>query len=244
MRDWQVEVGDRMGGLKLCAEARADVFRELSCPFDEIYDEARQRGAGEREAREQALGSVRDWKRFASEVQREKETLMTMTPFRRKVVAPGLVGFVFCVIPLWITSMLHHSGAQYVFRPVDPQHYFTFNIPWLLALPIAGAVGAWMSRRHGGSRRQRLAAGLFPALTFAWVPLWGSVVALVWLTLNAIAPARVTDHAGVAEWTMRVASFLVPWVMAPAISMAIGALPFVWLKPQVEEEHRADAAHA
>jgi hypothetical protein len=244
MRDWELEVGELMGGLKLCAEARNDVVRELACHFEEIYDNAREGGAGEEQAREQALESVADWKRLASEVQREKETLMTTTPFRRKVVLPGLLGFVFVVIPLWITSLLHHNGAQYVFRPIDPQHYFTFNVPWLVALPIAGAAAAWMSWRNGGSSGQRLAAGILPALTFAWMPLMGVVTAIVWLVLNAVAPERAADHAGVAEWTTRIVAFLVPWVIAPAISMAIGTLPLLWLKPHAAEEQPSSAAHA
>lgn len=244
MRDWQMEVGDRMGGLKLCTEARGEVVRELASHFEEIYDDARERGAGEQQAREQALGEVRDWKRLAREVQQQKETLMTTTPFRKKVVFPGMLALICSGIALWVTSALHHSGAQYVFRPVDPSHYFTFNLPWLIALPVVGSIGAWMSWRNGGNAAQRFMAGIFPTVTFAWVPLWGVVVAVIWIVLSNVAPQRVGDHAGVAEWTTRIAAFFVPWVLAPAISMAIGALPFLWLKPHTAEEHPTTEAHA
>lgn len=243
MRDWESLVGERMSGLKLCNETRSDVVRELACHFEQDYEDARERGAGEQEAREQALGLVRDWNRFTRDVEQEKETLMTMTPFKRTVVMPGMVALVFSGIGLWVTSMLFRSGAQYVFHPVDPPRYFTFNIPWLLALPLVGAIGAWMSWRNGGNSSQRFQAGIFPTVTFAWVPVWGVVVAVIWIVLNMVAPQRTTDHAGVAEWTMRILSFLVPWVLAPAISMAIGTLPFLWLKPHAEQ-HPANEAHA
>src|ERR1051326_184227 len=98
MREWESAVNERMGSLKLCAEARSDVVRELASHFEEIYEDARERGAGEEQAREQALEAVRDWKRLARDVQYEKENFMTMTPFRRKVVMPGLVAFVFATI--------------------------------------------------------------------------------------------------------------------------------------------------
>jgi hypothetical protein len=243
VRDWESLVGQRMSGLKLCAEARGEVVRELASHFEEIYDHARERGAGEEQARDEALASVRDWKRFARDVQYEKENFMTTTLFRRKVVIPGLLGFLFSAIALWITSMLHRYGAQYVFRPIDPQHYYTFNIPWLLSLPIAGAAAAWMSWRNGGRGLHRLAAAIFPAFTFAWVPLMGAVMA-IWIVLNMVAPGRTNDHADAAEWTARIVAYLVPWVIAPAISMAIGALPFLWVKPHAEEERPTNEAHA
>ena len=244
MRDWELAVSDRMGGLKLCAEARYDVVRELASHFEQIYDNAREGGAGEDEAREQALASVRNWKRFTRDVQSEKETFMTMTPFKRKVVLPGMVALVASGIGLWITSMLYRSGAQYVFHPVDTRRYFTLNIPWLIALPLVGAIGAWMSWRNGGSMSDRFKAGIFPTLTFAWVPVWGAVIAVIWIILNIVAPERTTDHAGLVEWTMRIVAFLVPWVVLPAISMSIGTLPFLGLKSQVSETHSADKAHA
>jgi hypothetical protein len=244
VRDWEPAISKRMGGLKLCAEARHDVVRELASHFEQIYEDARERGVGEQQAREQALGSVRDWKRFARDVQYQKETLMTMTPFKRKVVMPGMIALILSGMALWVTSSMHRAGSLHVFYPVDAQRYFTFNLPWLIALPIVGAVGAWMSWRNGGKTSERLAAGIFPALTFGWVPIWGLVVAVIWLALNLVAPARVSDHAGVAEWMMRILSFLVPWVVAPAVSMAVGTLPFLWLKPHAAEEHPLDAAHA
>jgi hypothetical protein len=242
MREWEMAVNQRMEGLKLCAEARNDVVRELASHFEDIYEDARERGAGEEQARDEALASVRDWRRLAREVRYQKETLMTTTPFRRKVIYPGMLGFVFSAIALWITSTLHQYGAQYVFRPIDPQHYYTFNIPWLLSLPIAGAAAAWMSWRNGGSGVHRLSAGIFPAFTFAWVPMMGAVMA-IWIVLNMVAPERTNDHADAAEWTARIIAYLVPWVIAPAISMAIGTLPFVWLKPHAEQ-HPANEAHA
>src|ERR1051326_1888540 len=143
MREWEVAVNERMGSLNLRAEARSEVVRELASHFEEIYEDARERGAGEQQAREQALESVRDWKRLARDVQYEKENFMTTTPFRRKVIYPGMLALALSAMAMWVTSMLFRQGAQYVFQVVgDPRTYFAFNIPWLLALPIAGAAGA------------------------------------------------------------------------------------------------------
>ena len=230
MHNWEALVGSRLNNLRLCAETQRDIVREVASHFEDIYDDARERGASDAGAREQALGSVGDWRRFAADVKYEKETFMTMTPFRRKVIVPGLVGLVFYTIALWITSILHAQGAQYVFHTVTARTYYVYNVPWLLALPLAGAVGAWLSWRQGGNARQRLAAGILPALTFAWVPLLGLVTAVAWLIMSNVSPYRVSDHAGVVEWTLRIGSLLVPWVVAPALSMAVGTVPFLGLR--------------
>jgi hypothetical protein len=245
VREWESAVNERMGGLKLCAETRNDVVRELASHFEEIYEDARERGAGEQQAREQALGSVRDWRRLARDVQHEKENFMTMTPFRRRVVMPGLVAFVFATIPLFVTNLMGLLKLESIFRlyKMDYGLHMAFNVPWLVALPVAGAVGAWMSWRNGGNGTQRLTAGIFPALTFAWAPLMGVATAVIWIVINLVAPQRTTDHAGLIEWGERILQFAVPWIIVPAISMTVGALPFLWLKPHAEDRP-AKEAHA
>jgi hypothetical protein len=40
-------------------------------------------------------------------------------------------------------------------------------VPWLLMLPLCGAVGAYLSRRAGGERRTCFFAGLFPVIAMA-----------------------------------------------------------------------------
>ena len=248
MRDWQMEVGDRMSGLKLSTEARNDVVRELSCHFEEIYEDARERGAGEQEAREQALGSVRDWGRFKRDVEHEKESFMTTTPFRQKVLFPGLIALVTACIPLWITSMMFRYGSQWIFYVIDAGRYFVFNIPWLVALPVAGAVGAYFSWRHGGSSANRASAALFPSFMYLVAILGALVLSAIIVTIVTIfhIGPRPGDFRGAtpAEWVVRMLMLLTPWVFAPALSRLIGALPFLWLKPHTAEEHPVNEAHA
>jgi len=248
MRDWQAEVDDRMRGLKLCTEARNDIIRELSCHFEEIFEDARERGAGEQEAREQALGSVRDWKRLASEVQHEKESFMTTTPFKRKVVYPGMVALVLSAAALWITSLLHHYGSQYIFYVIQAPRYFVFNIPWLIALPFAGGVGAWLSWRHGGSVANRASAALFPAFMYFAAIVSAMITSAIFITIVTVfhIGPRPGDFRGATpmEWVVRILMLLTPWVFAPALSCLVGAVPFLWLKPHTADEHPATEAHA
>jgi hypothetical protein len=248
MRDWQMEVGNRMDGLKLCSEVRGDIVRELACHFEQLDEDARKDGASEHDAREQALESVKDWKRFASEVQKEKETFMTTTPFKRRVVYPGMIALTLSAVALWITSVMHHYGSQYIFYVIQAPRYFVFNIPWLLALPVAGAVGAWFSWRHGGNTGDRASAALFPSLMYLAAILGSMLLSVIFITIITVfhIGPRPGDFRGATpmEWVVRILMMLTPWVFAPALSCLIGAMPFLWLKKQERQEHPTTEAHA
>jgi len=62
-----------------------------------------------------------------------------------------------------------------------------FYTSWLLILPLAGALGAYLSKRAGGSVRMVLASSMFPVLPFAVVFLIavpvGLVIAIIWRTI-------------------------------------------------------------
>ncbi len=236
MHDWEALVSNRMENLRLADGARREIVRELAVHLEEIYDDARAHGANENDARAQTLGSIRDWRRLARDVQREKETFMSLTPFRRKVVVPGLVAVLLAAIALTITSVLHRMGSQQIFYPVPMNYglYAVFNVPWLISLPIAGAVGAWLSRRFGGNAWQRLTAAMFPPLlyvaAFAFAFAAGLVVTLIMLLLGRYQG----DHASGAEWAARLTSAFLPWIVAPALASLVGALPFLWIRAPQE----------
>src|SRR6266478_6499576 len=54
-----------------------------------------------------------------------------------------------------------------------------FWLPWLLTLPLAGAMGAYLSKRAGASRRMTLFSSVFPVLPLAAVFLIAIPVGLV-----------------------------------------------------------------
>lgn len=232
MDNWEALVSSRLGSVRLCAEAEREVVRELASHFSEIYDDARARGASEGSARDQALDSVRDWRRLARDVRREKETLMTMTPFRRRVILPGLVAVLLSAIALTITSVLHRMGNQQVFHPIPMNYglYAVFNLPWLISLPVAGAAGAWLSRRAGGSAWQRLTAAMFPGLIYLAVIAFAMVIGLAVQLVLMLLGRYQGDHASATVWAARLTSMFLPWIVAPALSSLIGALPFLWLR--------------
>ena len=92
--------------------------------------------------------------------------------------------------------------------------YMTFYWPWIAALPLFGAVGAYLSRRAGGGPRTRLAAGAMPVL---------------WLALLSIAllPLELA-HQGFAPMSfVYFVLGMTNWVVIPGLALAAGTLPFL-----------------
>jgi hypothetical protein len=95
----------------------------------------------------------------------------------------------------------------------------TFYTPWLITQPIFGAVGAYLSRRAGGGRRNRILSGIFPALMM--LAAFGVILA-VSLVLGT---ARINDFPP-EMWPVLGAHFAV-WVVVPAFALTLGVLPFL-----------------
>lgn len=90
-----------------------------------------------------------------------------------------------------------------------------FRIPWLLPLPLLGAVGALLARRAHASRAERMIAGLAPSL------VWMAVLAVLGLIFAldqrhfAGAPLRYLPLSAIGL------------VILPALALSLGALPFL-----------------
>jgi hypothetical protein len=87
-------------------------------------------------------------------------------------------------------------------------------VPWLILLPLVGAMGAYLSWRAGGSQRAILSAILFPVL-----PFLASILVVLPVSL-------MFDHF-IAHNIAPMALFLsLPgWVLAPAVALLAGGLP-------------------
>jgi hypothetical protein len=84
----------------------------------------------------------------------------TMNTRTRTFWLPALVSLTAAMACLTISTL---GGLEPRFVARGWATYVVY-IPWLLTLPLCGAAGAYLSRRAGGERRARLAAGLFPVI--------------------------------------------------------------------------------
>jgi len=92
-----------------------------------------------------------------------------------------------------------------------------FYVPWLLSLPVFGAVGACLSSRAGGSRGTVLLASVFPvvALTAAFLLMFpiGLVIERIFnhpVDFSTVATALLRDGIG--------------WILIPGAALLVGGL--------------------
>jgi len=130
-------------------------------------------------------------------------------------------------------------AAGFMSGPYDPSYFFTkislhpqellrldsaplrtFYLAWLLAQILFGALGAFFSRRAGGTRAARIAAGSFPALM-----IFGLCALAVPISFLVAVSSVLADKALPAHAPLALGIFV--WGVGPAITALLGAAPFL-----------------
>src|SRR6266702_4513302 len=164
MPDWQELLRQRLSGLALAAEERGDVHAELAAHLEESYEFLRTKGLPEQAAMQQTLAQVADWQDLRRRIQTARAKENIMNDRVRQIWLPGFVTLVLttCVLSLneifgpkpWILARDGNLPVAVVY------------IPWLVVLPLVGAMGAYLSWRAGGTKRAILSSIIFPVLPF------------------------------------------------------------------------------
>jgi hypothetical protein len=92
-------------------------------------------------------------------------------------------------------TLLNHAGLP-----------LAYQLLWLAALPLFGALSAYLSRRAGGDRWTGLTAALSPAIVM--IPLW-------------MALATRMSHPSPRQWFGLLCGVL-NWIVAPGIALSLG----------------------
>ena len=224
MPDWVQIVGQGLGHMKLPREERDEVIAELAAHLEQCYGDLCAAGSPDPEG--YTLAQVSDWGALGRRIRKSKEEPMS---FSRKVLFPGLAAlFLAQALQLTLHKLLVPIGGT----PTEWQFRWTggiawpgaFYLPWLVTLPLAGALGAWLARGAGAGFRQRLTAALFPAFL---VPALGIPVTIFWLFADPqrVLAIRLADQA--ALW--------LTWAIVPVVACALGALPLLSGAPHPAE---------
>jgi len=215
MLDWEALVRRQLTGLGLEPDERGEVISELAAHLEETWEDLRRRGMTEEEAVRRTVSQVEDWQDLRRRIQtaRTKENFMTnrvkqfwLPSLLTLLLAMGLLALIQIFGPNpW--TVARHSGWSLV-APVAVVY-----IPWLLSLPLIGAMGAYLSNRAGGSQRAVFSSIVFPVLPYL-------VFFLVALPVMAI----FNEH--LAHNIMFGALFvgLFAWVLAPGAALLAGGL--------------------
>ena len=217
MPDWRKLVAEKLDTTDLPPQQRQEIAAELASHLEEAFEEQSARGANESEAVGQALSEVFDWNELARRIRRAKREEGTMNDRTRQLWLPGLAS-------LSAAIAVEVALAQVSYRPhmILRAHVTQLMyVLWLLAQPVCGGLGAYFSRRAGGTRPARLASGLFPSGILLAVVL---IVVTINLTLRAtglgspdLGPPNVPIFARAIATV----------ILIPGGAMLLGALPFL-----------------
>jgi hypothetical protein len=215
MRDWEALVEGHLTGLALKPAESAEVIAELAAHLAESCEELRSQGMTEEEAVRRTVSQVEDWQKLTRLIQtaRTKENIMTnrvkqfwLPSLLTLLFSMGLLALIQVFGPNpWLVA--RKSGWSLV-APVAVVY-----LPWLLSLPLIGAMGAYLSNRGGGSQRAVFGSIVFPVLPY----LVFFVVAL---------PVMAIFNDQLAHNIMFGALFvgLFAWVLAPGAALFVGGL--------------------
>ena len=175
MLDWSKPVHDQLGRMVLGVGERSEIVEELAGHLEEIFDDLRRQGFSEEDATRGCLLEVEDWRGLGLRIEaaRRKEN-----PMNNRVMQFWLPGLLTFTLSMGLLAVAEIYGPKpWILRSGNPP-VMVVHIPWLLGLPVVGAIGAFLSRRAGGSRRAVFSSIVFPVVPYLAAILFISPVVL------------------------------------------------------------------
>jgi hypothetical protein len=211
--NWTQVVRKRLsdGGLQIAEHE--EIVAELAAHLEEAYDHARATGLSPQSAFERSLAEVTNWRALAREIHKAKSEEGLMNYRTKTLWLPALATFLGTSVSLWLCQ---YSGIAP--RIVWIRHNAVwFYWPWLITLPIFGAVGAYLSQRARGATTSRIAAGLSPALIMLAV-------------MSLVLPFGIAIDGFHFFQLVSFGLMVINWVALPALALMLGELPFLQRK--------------
>jgi len=208
MPDWEKVVGEQLIGLALDAADEREVHAELAAHLEETYEALLREGMTESDAIQRALSLAGDWNDLQRKIQSARTRKDTMT---NRITQFWLPGFLTFALSMSVLELVQKFFPQPFMLRLDHPPVLLFYVPWLLTLPLAGALGAYLSKRAGASPPMALFSSLFPVLPLAAIFLIAIPVGLV--------ISHMLSHSIVA------AAFLtlgIEWVAVPGAVLLAG----------------------
>jgi len=209
MPDWQELLRQRLSGLALAAEERGDVHAELAAHLEESYEFLRTKGLPEQAAMQQTLAQVADWQDLRRRIQTARTKENSMNDRVKQLWLPGFVTFLLSMSLLALNEIF--GPKPFALMKVGQLPMVLFYIPWLLSLPLVGALGAYLSHRAVGSQR-----AIFSSIVFPVLPFLASI--LLVLPVSLIFDRFIGHNPSPIGLVMA----LLGWVLAPGVALLAG----------------------
>ncbi len=213
MPDWTPVLRQRLRPLGLPAAREDEIVDEFSGHLDDVYAHCIRQAHSAKEAVDLTLREIPDWVGLRREIRRAERTEGEMNQRTKRFWLPGLV----TSAAFW--------GLFFALRRIGPDPQFIWRgqssemilyWPWYVLLPVAGALGAYCSRRAGGNSWVRVVAGLFPA-----------VFLVTLMSLSFFISLFVDPQVSLRVKLPALLAYLVGWGAVPGVPLLLGALPFL-----------------
>ena len=214
MRDWQKLVEERLSGLALEPEEKAEIIAELAAHLEDVCDAMRRQGVPKNEAAERALSQVGSWRQLQSRIFATKRSEHFMRNRVRQLWVPG---FLTMILSTLFLMMLPKLGFQPRLIGSGPNAILFYG-PWLLSLLLFGALGAYVSSRAGGSRGTVVLASVFPALA-----LTGAFLSMFPIGFAIERIVGIHEDFGVVATALLKDG--IDWIVVPGAVLLAGGLP-------------------
>lgn len=214
MRDWSALVHRHLASARVDEQRRGEIGAELAAHLEDAYAAALRSGCTEAEAIARAMDRVPDWSALAVAVERSVDEDSIMTRKAKTVLLPG--GTMLLAAATGMSLVVSWTPAD---RWLDPRwqvHALPAGLALLFYL-LLGAIGAAWSRRVGGSRGERLAAGLFPLALH---------LAVAGLGVGEDMLYALSSGAGGRHLGINIINMILVMLVAPGAALLLGVLPF------------------
>lgn len=216
MHDWHEIIRRKLIRVPLSRSRRENLTTELANHLEDLYAELLASGIVEPEASAQCLEQLDDVQQIAAAAKQSQIWEGFMNQRSRTLWLPGLVTLTLASVLLMLMQLFAFSRTrQYWVDGVN----IDVTLFWLLSLLPCGALGAYLSRRAGGSRWSSLVVTLFPSLT-----MLGVFCVVLPIAIFIERNTYVIHHLrpfGLA---------LLAWTIVPGVPSLLGALPVLWKK--------------
>ena len=129
----------------------------------------------------------------------------------RQLWLPGLLTF---ALSMGLLELVQKFGPRPFILDLDKgTPVRMFYTSWLLTLPLAGAIGALLSKRAGGSLRMLAISSVFPILPFG-------VVFLIAIPAGLLMSHALAHHIVASAFL----TMMFGWVLVPGVALLAGGL--------------------
>jgi len=208
MPDWRAYVRENLDRLPGSPAEQRQVVRELAEHLEEYYLATRANGLSEKEAFANACAQAGNWEELRRGITlAQQEEIMQERV--RQIWLPGLVTL---LASYFVLAALQRAAMRYFAAHPGIPHGVVYYVPWLLLLPLVGAIGGYLSRRARGTGYQAYFAVLVPALGI------GTFFLFLFLLAFVIGP-RITLATKVSALAMGI----INWAIFPGAALCAGA---------------------